>query len=171
MRKFSFLLASVVLFGVAISVSCSSSFSSEGEREELFTILTDPVLTPLERSFKLQDFVEKFPNSEYADEALYWLGYYQREAGLWLEAVSSWEGLAKDFPKSPLRREALYQAAITLIALSESLSTGSGDNGTKIASVKELRSRARRILIQLSADNDFWGWLALRKLQKEFPPS
>ncbi len=150
--------------------SCSSSVSSEGEREELFSILTDPALTPLERSFKLQDFVEKFPNSDYADEALYWLGIYQRESGLWKEAADSWQGLARDFPKSPLKREALYQAAITLLALSDLVERGQfREDETKIPSAGELRSEAKRILTDLSADNDFWGWLALKKLEKEFP--
>lgn len=60
--------------------------------------------------------VERYPTSELADKALYNVGYNsQSELGDKLTAASTFEKLAREYPKSPLAQDALRSASVNYV--------------------------------------------------------
>ena len=63
-----------------------------------------------------QEVIKKYPNSNYAAEALFWLGYSFESVGNINKAVTNYDRLLNKFPKSKFCADALRKKANILIA-------------------------------------------------------
>ncbi|MFO7652291.1 MAG: tetratricopeptide repeat protein [Candidatus Krumholzibacteriia bacterium] len=66
-----------------------------------------------------EEFLERFPRSELADDALYWMGAMAQDAGECEEALSHLGLLLSRFPQSERSPSALMKSAVCLDAIGE----------------------------------------------------
>ncbi len=63
------------------------------------------------------EFLERFPASELADNALYWIGECHYSAGRLEDALAAFEGVSARFPEGDKAPDAAYKRALTLLEL------------------------------------------------------
>jgi tol-pal system protein YbgF len=60
-----------------------------------------------------QEFLDRYPSSEYADNAQYWLGESYYVTGNFDIALAAFQGLLNDYPDSPKVPDALLKIGYT----------------------------------------------------------
>jgi tol-pal system protein YbgF len=66
---------------------------------------------------KFQAFVQAHPHSDYADNALFWMGECHQKLGDFVLAAVTFERVAKEFPQGNKVPDALYRQAIALLEI------------------------------------------------------
>jgi tol-pal system protein YbgF len=66
---------------------------------------------------KFQAFVQAHPHSDYADNALFWMGECHQKLGDFVLAAVTFERVSKEFPEGNKVPDALYRQAIALLEI------------------------------------------------------
>ena len=66
---------------------------------------------------KFQAFVQNHPNSDYADNALFWMGECHQKLGDFVLAAVTFERVYKEFPNGNKVPDALYRQAVALVEI------------------------------------------------------
>ena len=104
-----------------------------------------------EAHFAFDELVKKYPDWEYADEALYKKGYLEAVLGRYEDAVASFEKLVKDYPDSQWRFDASLWGGI-LGELNACKGT-SDTKKTKSRSKTKYSQKAQDEIDKLKAEN------------------
>ncbi|MCD6594967.1 tetratricopeptide repeat protein [bacterium] len=102
-----------------------------------------------EAHFAFSELVNKYPDWEYADEALYKKGYLESVLGQYNDAVESFEKLLKDYPDSQWRFDASLWSGII-----GELNACKGTNSAQKSKPKsEYQKNARDEIDKLESEN------------------
>jgi len=66
---------------------------------------------------RFQTFVQTHPNSDYADNALFWMGECHQKLGDFVLAAVTFERVYKEFPEGNKVPDALYRQAVALVEI------------------------------------------------------
>ena len=66
---------------------------------------------------KFQAFVQNHPHSDYADNALFWMGECHQKLGDFVLAAVTFERVSKEFPQGNKVPDALYRQAVALLEI------------------------------------------------------
>jgi tol-pal system protein YbgF len=66
---------------------------------------------------RFQAFVQSHPNSDYADNALFWMGECHQKLGDFVLAAVTFERVYKEFPNGNKVPDALYRQAVALVEI------------------------------------------------------
>jgi tol-pal system protein YbgF len=66
---------------------------------------------------RFQAFVQAHPNSDYADNALFWMGECHQKLGDFVLAAVTFERVHKEFPNGNKVPDALYRQAVALVEI------------------------------------------------------
>ncbi|MDO6567020.1 tol-pal system protein YbgF [Alteromonas sp. 1_MG-2023] len=99
---------------VGVTPSTPSSSPQEGE-DEAYDSAVNLILKSREYDKAIpafQSFIERFPNSEYAPNAHYWLGQLLFNKQQWDEAIEQFDIVSNRFPDSVKRPDALLKLGV-----------------------------------------------------------